>query len=176
MLATLRVSDQVRFPHIKAPHWRSERLQCSEKSLTADVLRLCSYPSFLVTRICFKPHNCVFVQLNVASLFLFFYLCRCETHPVCPGGREEHQRRRPQAGSGLGTGGLNSPYSAKGLGNIRRIWPYNVCPTQTSKGGYLGEWFKATATNLLVEHHLKVGASVIGLLTFIAFLFVVASV
>lgn len=73
-------------------------------------------------------------------------LCRYQTHSVWFDWRKEHQRRRPQAGSGLGTGSLKSPPPNP---DCRRTREYqknlalkSVCPTPTSRGRSLGYGFK----------------------------------
>lgn len=74
-------------------------------------------------------------------------LCRCETHPVWPGRWQEHQRRRPQAGSGLGTGSLSSQHTARDSG-ISEESGLKCMSNSNQQGDIFGEiGSKATTTN-----------------------------
>lgn len=62
---------------------------------------------------CLKVH---FLIAHVMTKIVSPHPCRCETHPVRPGRWQEHQCRRPQARSWLGTGSLNFLHTARDSG------------------------------------------------------------
>lgn len=95
-------------------------------------------------------------------------LSRCETHPFRPGGRQEHQRRWPQAGPWPGTGSLNS-IMERDLGKIRNL-ALNVEPTPTSEGIVSEGMGSKTAADF---GHLT---KIVVYFNYIAFYFVVESI
>lgn len=101
-------------------------------------------------------------------------VCRCETHSFWSGRRKEHQRRRPQAGSWLGTGSLSFPHTGR-TREYQKNLALNVMSNSTSKGISWREWFKGYCNKLLSTTSSWCFCQWY-ILAFVAFYFVVASV